>query len=170
MDQQNKAIVDVCCGSRMFWFDRQDDRVLFLDKRSETHELKDSSSKGGYRNLVIQPDSICDFTSMPFKDGSFKLVVFDPPHLVKCGKNSWLGKKYGILGADWKEDIRAGFSECFRILEPLGIMIFKWSEKDITVSTILKLTPERPLFGNRCGKHANSHWIVFMKGGPDGMD
>ena len=147
----------------MFWFDRCDDRVLYLDKRYESHRLKDSSSNGGYRNLVIQPDTICDFTQMPFDGGSFKLVVFDPPHLVKCGKNSWLAKKYGVLGSDWKDDIKRGFSECFRILEDNGIMIFKWNENDISVSSILNLTPERPLFGNRCGKQAKSHWIVFMK-------
>ena len=26
------------------------------------------------------------------------------------------------------------------------------------------LTPEKPLFGNRCGKSNKTHWIVFMKG------
>ena len=27
-----------------------------------------------------------------------------------------------------------------------------------------KLTPEKPLIGQRCGKTAKTHWIVFMKG------
>nr|DAF68779.1 MAG TPA: putative AdoMet-dependent methyltransferase [Caudoviricetes sp.] len=36
-----KPILDMCCGSRMFWFDRQDNRVVFsdirLEKRDETY-------------------------------------------------------------------------------------------------------------------------------------
>jgi hypothetical protein len=31
------------------------------------------------------------------------------------------------------------------------------------VTEILKLTPERPLVGNRYGKHFKSHWIVYLK-------
>lgn len=29
----NKKIIDVCCGSRMFWFDRQNPNVEFCDNR-----------------------------------------------------------------------------------------------------------------------------------------
>ncbi|ESK53842.1 hypothetical protein F990_03122 [Acinetobacter tjernbergiae DSM 14971 = CIP 107465] len=32
---------------------------------------------------------------MPFNDGQFNLVVFDPPHLFKAGKKSWLALKQG---------------------------------------------------------------------------
>ncbi|HHZ8299539.1 TPA: SAM-dependent methyltransferase, partial [Proteus mirabilis] len=28
-----KSILDMCCGSRMFYFDKQDDHVLFNDIR-----------------------------------------------------------------------------------------------------------------------------------------
>lgn len=34
----NKFVLDVCCGSRMFWFDRQDLRAVFVDKRREQHD------------------------------------------------------------------------------------------------------------------------------------
>lgn len=30
-----KPILDPCCGSRMMWFDKQDQRCLFGDKRTE---------------------------------------------------------------------------------------------------------------------------------------
>jgi hypothetical protein len=30
-----KDVLDVCCGSRMMWFDKADGRALFLDKRRE---------------------------------------------------------------------------------------------------------------------------------------
>lgn len=156
-------ILDACCGSRMFWFDKNDPRVIFADKRREEHTLKDSSDKRGERSLYIDPDVLSDFTQMTFPDGSFSLVVFDPPHLVRAGKTGWLAKKYGVLGDDWKNEIAAGFKECFRVLKPNGTLIFKWNERDIPVSQILALTDQKPLFGNRCGKSAQSHWIVFTK-------
>ncbi|PHR61319.1 MAG: SAM-dependent methyltransferase [Robiginitomaculum sp.] len=156
-------VLDPCCGSRMFWFDRNDDRTIFGDIRSETHKLKDKSSKGGFRELVISPDQQMDFRNLPFPNDSFYLVVFDPPHLVKNGSTGWIAKKYGKLGSDWGNDIRAGFSECFRVLKPNGTLIFKWNETDISVSKILSLTDHKPLFGNRCGKAAKTHWITFMK-------
>jgi SAM-dependent methyltransferase len=149
----------------MFWFDRTDLRAVFVDKRRESHALADKSSKWGSRALVVDPDIQADFTALPFKDESFALVVFDPPHLVRNGKTGWLAKKYGKLEGDWREDLRKGFSECFRVLRAEGTLVFKWNETDVPVSQILELTPERPLFGNRCGKAARSHWIVFMKTG-----
>lgn len=158
-----KTVLDPCCGSRMFWFDRTDDRALFGDIRSETHILKDKSSAGGSRVLSISPDVLIDFTRLPYSDESFYLVVFDPPHLVRNGKNGWLAKKYGKLEGDWKADLSLGFSECFRVLKTHGTLIFKWNENDVKVSEILSLTNQRPLFGNRHGKNANSHWIVFTK-------
>lgn len=160
----NKPILDPCCGSRMFWFDRADSRVMFGDNRCEAHRLKDASSKGGYRDLVIDPDEVMDFRNLPFDSETFYLVVFDPPHLLRNGANGWLAKKYGKLGDDWRDDLRAGFSECFRVLRPFGTLIFKWNEHEIKVSEVLKATNEAPLFGNKCGKTSKTHWIVFMKG------
>lgn len=157
------AVLDACCGSRMFWFDRQDPRAVFVDKRRESHTLPDVSSTGGSRSLIIDPDQIEDFTALSFADESFSLVVFDPPHLIRNGKNGWLAKKYGKLEGDWKDELRRGFAECFRVLKSEGTLIFKWNEHEVPVSQILALTPEPPLFGNRCGKTAKSHWIVFMK-------
>lgn len=31
-----KTILDACCGSRMFWFDRQNPDVVFMDRREES--------------------------------------------------------------------------------------------------------------------------------------
>jgi SAM-dependent methyltransferase len=158
-----KSVLDVCCGSRMFWFNRKDDRAVFVDKRQESHSLPDVSSKGGSRMLEINPDIVADFTALPFGSETFAMVVFDPPHLIRNGKSGWLAKKYGKLGTDWKEDIRKGFAECFRVLKPEGTLIFKWNEHEVPVSQILALTPELPLIGNRCGKAGKTHWIVFLK-------
>lgn len=156
-------VLDACCGSRMFWFDRKDSRAIFADKRRETHVLPDVSSAGGSRMLEVDPDVIADFTNLPWPDSRFALVVFDPPHLVRPGKKGWQARKYGKLEGDWKEMLRLGFAECFRVLRPEGTLIFKWNEHEVPVSQILALTPERPLVGQRCGKTAKTHWMVFMK-------
>lgn len=156
-------VLDMCCGSRMFWFDREHPDVIFADNRQEVCVLTDKSSRGGSRMLVIDPDLLADFRALPFADNSFSLVVFDPPHLIRQGRNSWLAKKYGKLGTNWRDDIRQGFLEGFRVLRPNGTLIFKWNEHDIPVSQVLALASQRPLIGNRCGKSAKSHWIVFLK-------
>ena len=68
------------------------------------------------------------------------------------------------------ECLRAGFAECFRVLAPHGVLIFKWAETQVKVSEILALTPERPLFGHPSGKRAATHWITFMKSPPPTAD
>ena len=90
-------------------------------------------------------------------------LFFDPPHLVRSGKNSWLAKKYGKLEGDWRNEIRLGFTECFRVLKHEGTLIFKWNEYQVPIKDVLSLTKEKPLFGNRSGKASKTHWIVFMK-------
>lgn len=157
------TVLDACCGSRMFWFDKEYPGVVFCDNRKESWQLADKSSRGGARTLVIDPNIVSDFTKLPFQNETFSLVVFDPPHLIRNGNSGWLAKKYGKLGKDWREDIKSGLAEGFRVLRPDGILIFKWNERDIPVSKILALTPNKPLIGNKCGKSAQSHWIVFMK-------
>lgn len=163
LDFDRCAVLDACCGSRMFWFDRDDSRAVFADKRRETHDLPDKSSAGGKRTLVIDPDIVADFTSLPFQDGRFALVVFDPPHFARNGNKGWMAKKYGTLSGDWREELRKGFAECFRVLRPQGTLVFKWNENEVSVKEILALTSEKPLFGNRYGKHLESHWVVFIK-------
>lgn len=156
-------VLDACCGSRMFWFDRTDERVVFMDHRAESHRLTDRSSRCGSRLLLVTPDIQADFRALPYRDESFALVIFDPPHLIRNGRSGWMAKKYGKLEVDWEGDLRQGFAECFRVLKPDGTLILKWSEHEIPVSKILALTPMKPLFGNRCGKTQKSHWLVFMK-------
>ena len=111
-------ILDPCCGSRMMWFDRDHPNVTFGDARRETLTLTDRSHghQNGTRTLKIEPDTILDFCSLPYADGTFKLVAFDPPHLVRAGPKSWLAANYGKLSADWKSYLSKGFAECFRVL------------------------------------------------------
>lgn len=157
-------VLDACCGSRMFWFDRNDPRAIYVDRRRETWPI-DIGTPGtvGRSPIVVDHDVLADFTALPFPDSSFSLVVFDPPHIEREEARGILTRKYGHLSGDWREMLRKGFAECFRVLKPCGTLIFKWAESDYPVSEILELTPERPLFGHRSGKAAATHWIAFMK-------
>lgn len=152
-----KTILDPCCGSRMFWFDKKDDRAVFTDKRSEQHTLCDG------RELIIEPDMVMDFTDLQFDDEQFHMVVFDPPHLNKIGESSWMAKKYGKLDETWPLMIKDGFAECFRVLKPNGTLIFKWNETQILTKDILALTDQKPVVGHISGKRANTHWVCFLK-------
>lgn len=150
----DKPILDACCGSRMFWFNKKNDKVVYMDNR----QLEDTLCDG--RKLEVNPDVIADFRDIPYPDKSFKLVVFDPPHLVKAGENSWLAKKYGKLSDTWKEDINQGFNECMRVLDDYGVLIFKWNEDQVKLKDVLKAIGQEPLFGN---KRSKTHWLTFMK-------
>ena len=149
-------ILDACCGGRMFWFDKAHPDAVYMDNR------RLDTSNG--QHFVVSPDILGDFREMPFEDNTFSLVVFDPPHLKYAGKTSWLREKYGCLDKEtWREDLSKGFRECFKVLKPDGVLIFKWNEKDIKTSEIIKLSPVPPLFGHPSGKASRTQWMVFMK-------
>lgn len=149
-------VLDACCGSRMFHFDKDNEDVLYMDKRTYYEELESGHV------INVNPDVVADFRDMPFEDDSFYMVIFDPPHLKQAGKNSWLAKKYGVLDKTWPEDISKGFDECMRVLKPNGTLIFKWNEEQIKLREILDSINYKPIIGN---KRSKTHWLVFMKEG-----
>jgi len=156
----NKTILDACCGSKMFWFDKKNPNVEFCDNRIvPRHEYYP------HRYIEIKPDTICNFTALPFPDKAFKLVVFDPPHLTRdrAGETSYMRLKYGCLEDNWPQMLHDGFNECMRVLDDYGTLIFKWSEVQIPLKEVLKAIKYKPLFGHRSGKHHNTHWMAFMK-------
>lgn len=154
---QQKQVLDVCCGGKMFYFDKSIKDVLFCDNRKEQHVLCDG------RRFDVSPDIITDFEKLPFKDNSYNLVVFDPPHLYEAGKESWLAKKYGVLDKrNWQDILTKGFNECWRVLKDGGTLIFKWNEEQIKKKDVLSLFPVKPLFGHT-GHNTKTHWFCFYK-------
>jgi len=140
-----KLILDACCGNRMFWFNKKNPLTVYSDIRAD-----------------VDPDIVHDFQKLPYPDESFKLVVFDPPHLFD--KSNWINKKYGTLGPqEWPLQMQQGFNECMRVLEEHGILIFKWSQGSISVSTVLSVIGVEPLFGHNSDKKSHTHWMCFMK-------
>lgn len=61
-----KKILDACCGSRMFWFDRDNPDVIFADNREVETTLCDG------RSLLIKPDVKMDFRNMSFQITALK--------------------------------------------------------------------------------------------------
>lgn len=141
----------------MCWFDKNNPMATFMDIRELDTELCDG------RPLVVKPDVQADFRSMPFDDGHFDVVLFDPPHMNKLGKDSWMAQKYGVILNTWETDLQQGFEECFRVLKSGGVLVFKWNEMQITLNQVLKLAPQDPVFGHTSGKHGRTKWMVFIK-------
>lgn len=77
----DKPILDACCGSRMFWFNKHEPHTIYMDIREESLTLCDG------RTTEVKPDVIADCRDTPFPDNTFNLIIFDPPHL------KWVGRK-----------------------------------------------------------------------------
>lgn len=155
---KNKFILDVCCAGRMFWFNKEHPNTIYNDIRKE--------EKGfivARPNYEVNPDTMMDFRDLKFPSRSFKLIVFDPPHIHRIGNKSWMAQKYGMLKKTWREDLKKGFDECWRVLEDYGTLIFKWSESEISIKEVLSLFDKTPLFGHPTARSGNTKWFAFMK-------
>lgn len=156
--RKERVILDACCGGRMFWFNKKHPNALYIDNRVTTEGFYGNS---GHR---VKPDMVMDFRDMKFLDKSFKLVVFDPPHLITNSEKSAIVKEYGKLNKDtWQDDIKKGFDECWRVLDDYGVLIFKWSEVSIKRAELLKVIKREPLFGHPRYSKVKNHWLCFMK-------
>lgn len=161
----DKLILDATCGNRGIWFQKHEPHTVYCDKRTAHYEMDFGDKYPGHRTIDVAPDIECDFTNLPFEDGTFNLVVIDPPHLLKQD-GSWLKKQYGCY--ETKEEalrsVAQGIRECMRVLRTGGgVLVFKWNELDISTREIIDACGYEPLFGHRSGKKANTHWPCFMR-------
>jgi SAM-dependent methyltransferase len=156
-----QKILDVCCGPRGFWYDKNNELVIFIDKRNKVFKFNHPS---GNRTDKIIPDIQASFELLPFKNNCFNMVVFDPPHIIdETDTKARLRLRYGVLNSNWKSYLSNGFKECFRVLVKGGFLIFKWNEYHVPIKEILSCAEYLPLFGHRVGKQMNTHWVTFTK-------
>jgi SAM-dependent methyltransferase len=157
----DKIILDACCGGKMFWYDKNNENTIYVDNR----KVEKGAFKNNWNpNWCVKQDIETDFRNLPFEDNSFKLVVYDPPHLTSGSEKSVINMKYGILNKEtWKKDLIDGFKECWRVLDNYGTLIFKWNIANIKTSEVLKDFPEKPLFGDFTGKTGKTIWMTFLK-------
>lgn len=159
---KEKFILDATAGFRQFWFDKKHSNCIYLDQRPE-----------------CEPDIVGDFRDLSqFEDNRFRLVVFDPPHIIKklTDKPSNMERDYGSLRPEtWQTDLQQAFHELYRVLAPMGILLFKWNTTCKSGSEIMKLFPMKPLIyqisqnkhdtypdGKR-QKSIVTLWFCFMK-------
>jgi len=150
-------ILDACCGGRMWWWEKNHPLAIYMDQRevpSGTIEIRP--------NWNVSPDVIGDFRNMPFDDESFRLVVFDPPHVVrKEPSQSFIRMKYGELHPNTEQDdLARGFSECWRVLAPGGTLVFKWADK---LERVEPHFPTAPIVGTRSPRGGQTRWFIFYK-------
>ena len=168
----NKLILDATCGGRTIWTpeNKKNPNVLYIDIRQELSPEFARSPHHRTATHKIDPDEIQDFRNLPYPDKSFKLIVWDPPPIIKKdGQKNLTGiipKKYGALYAEtWQSDLKKGFKELWRILDNHGILIFKFHDKYVDHKKVLSLFSENPLFGTTTAKkgHNTCRWFTFMK-------
>jgi len=158
-------ILDATTSIKGMWYQPDNDYTVFMDQRYEDIRMKKGISNG-YILLRIHPDIIAKWAHLPFKNNSFDMIVFDPPHIIRNEgiKNGSITLKYGILHhQSWREVLRSAFVELFRVLRPEGTLILKWAESDINKDEVLKLAAYTPMFGSVTGNKNNTNWICFIK-------
>lgn len=149
-------ILDATCAGRHIWHDKARPDTIYVDRR-----ILPPGTIPVRPNWEVRPTVCASFTALPFRDGIFDLVVFDPPHIIRrVASGGYMRTKYGELReADWKETLATGFAECWRVLKTPGTLHLKWAEGSASLREVLALFPVTPLFKN---KHDVS-WSVFAK-------
>lgn len=143
----------------MWWWDKQHPLAVYMDRREEP-----KGANPARPNWHIKPDVLGDFRAMPFHDGSFHLVLFDPPHIVREKPSGIYPLYFGALQPDTEqEDLGRGFTECWRVLAPGGTLVFKWAGK---LDRVEPHFPATPIVGNRIIRKSSGlgvRWIIFYK-------
>lgn len=156
---EEKFILDATAGYRMMWFNKHHPNCFYIDQRPE-----------------CEPDQVADFRDLSFiPSESKRLIVFDPPHLLRVSDSNGgnILTQFGCLRPDsWKSDLEKGFKELWRILQPYGILIFKWNNQALSSDQVIALAPVKPLFyqishsGTKLkdkNKRVKTLWFCFMK-------
>jgi|WetSurMetagenome_2_1015567.scaffolds.fasta_scaffold11738_2 hypothetical protein len=155
------SVLDVTASYRSMWSDKNDGDAVFVDQRREVH-----------------PDVIAVWAYLPFQDGVFPVVNWDPPHMIYSveGKPSFLTEKFGLLQREtWPRDLKIAFCEIWRVTKPTGVVLFKWNDNHVSAKKVLALFPVKHKFGSIVGgsrgvrrrgstePRSRTWWFCFVK-------
>lgn len=135
------------------WLDKNNQETVFIDKKRE-----------------VNPTILAAWQSLPFKNETFDLVLFDPPHHVR--REHWkpleMYKTFGCLMEDsWSKDLKEAFKELFRVLKQEHFLIFKWNSHDKKLKDVLSCSENKALFCQQSTgfgtKKEATYWVCFRK-------
>lgn len=83
------------------------------------------------------PDGPADFTALPYEDGHFDAVAFDPPYALNGTPSvPAFDQRYGIATRTrWQDRMdlcRRGIVECARVLRPGGVLLVKSQDQVVS--------------------------------------
>lgn len=127
-------ILDATASYRAMWTNNKDPNAVFMDERRE-----------------VKPDIVCVWQNLPFKDGVFSAVNWDPPHMLYKSKGKPMAfnfeEKYGLLQPEtWQSDFKKAFLEFMRVLKSEACLLMKWNNNHVTDKRMLKVFPIQPNF------------------------
>lgn len=149
-------ILDACCGGRHWWWDKEHPLAVYMDQR-----VAPPGSVDVRPGWEVAPDVVGDFRAMPFDSAAFRLVLFDPPHIVREEPSGYIAMKFGALHPDTEQDdLRRGLAECWRVLAPGGTLVVKWAGE---LARIRPHFPSEPIVGTRSLRGLHPRWFVLYK-------
>jgi hypothetical protein len=145
-------MLDATASYRAMWFDKNYKDCIYIDKRRE-----------------VKPTVICSWNNLPFIDGVFDLVLFDPPHTNpgETGRGIMTNIWGAIRAEKMVPTLYYASRELLRTLKFGGQFILKWNTHSKSLDSVLALFPIKPLFGHKTAyktKHsAQTYWVFFIK-------
>jgi hypothetical protein len=159
-------ILDMSAGNRAIWIEKAYPDAVFVDCRES-----------------VRPQIVCDTRRLPFADGIFDMVVFDPPH-ENFGKNGKCSALYGWHTTEEIRDIvKRSSREAWRVTRANSLMLLKWNDHGQRLGKILDVigSPWRALFGHKVSmkqwtnadgrpRGSSTYWVAMLRSEVYGND
>jgi len=132
-------------------------------------------------DISVRPHVCADHRMLPFRDGCFERVVFDPPFLVRPYRLEAPGTvpgRYGYYGsrAEMLRSFAAAAAEARRVLRPGGTLLMKympyshWTETNLRLETVARAVEREGLVlvekrarPPRPGNRWPVYWLTFKR-------